>query len=89
MLMLYNVSFYFNEAEGKTLTSSSCCFVTGGKYTQKDVGEHGFDNGIIWATWHDRWYSLKQTTMKIIPLNRVQAGGQLGLDIGKGDFPTR
>ncbi|KAK2865924.1 hypothetical protein Q7C36_001980 [Tachysurus vachellii] len=62
-------------------------YYRGGKYTQKDVGEHGFDNGIIWATWHNRWYSLKQTTMKIIPINRVHAGGQQGVDIGKGDFP--
>ncbi|XP_053346874.1 fibrinogen gamma chain [Clarias gariepinus] len=61
----------------------------GGTYSQKDVGEHGFDNGIIWATWHNRWYSLKQTTMKIIPINRIQAGGQLGLDFGKGDIPSR
>ncbi|XP_053475302.1 fibrinogen gamma chain [Ictalurus furcatus] len=64
-------------------------YYRGGRYSQKDVGEHGFDNGIIWATWHDRWYSLKQTTMKIIPINRIHAGGQLGLDIGKGDLPSR
>ncbi|MCJ8750115.1 hypothetical protein PDJAM_G00258960 [Pangasius djambal] len=64
-------------------------YYRGGKYTQKDVGEHGFDNGIIWATWHDRWYSLKQTTMKIIPINRIHAGGQQDINFGKGDFPTR
>ncbi|GAA6070900.1 fibrinogen gamma chain, partial [Tachysurus ichikawai] len=62
-------------------------YYRGGKYTQKDVGEHGFDNGIIWATWHNRWYSLKQTTMKIIPINRVHAGGQQNVDTNKGDFP--
>lgn len=64
-------------------------FCTGGNYNQKDVGEFGFDNGIIWATWHSRWYSLKETTLKIIPINRVHAGGQQGLDFNKGDFPTR
>lgn len=48
---------------------------TGGKYTEKDT-QHGYDNGIIWATWHSRWYSLKETTMKIIPINRITAGGQ-------------
>uniref|UniRef100_A0A8C5E168 Fibrinogen C-terminal domain-containing protein n=1 Tax=Gouania willdenowi TaxID=441366 RepID=A0A8C5E168_GOUWI len=38
--------------------------------------EFGYDNGIIWVTWHNRWYSLKETTMKIIPLSRITAGGQ-------------
>ncbi|XP_068176643.1 fibrinogen gamma chain [Antennarius striatus] len=47
-----------------------------GRYTEKDAGEFGYDNGIIWVTWHDRWYSLKETTMKIIPLSRITAGGQ-------------
>ncbi|KAI1883681.1 hypothetical protein AGOR_G00234060 [Albula goreensis] len=50
-------------------------YYQGGKYTAKDAGEHGFDNGIIWATWHSRWYSLKETTMKIIPINRMTIGG--------------
>ncbi|XP_036438885.1 fibrinogen gamma chain [Colossoma macropomum] len=65
-------------------------YYKGGKYTAKDAGQHGFDNGIIWATWHTRWYSLKQTTMKIIPINRITAGGQQGgVDsFGKGDFPS-
>ncbi|XP_068445249.1 fibrinogen gamma chain [Clinocottus analis] len=50
-------------------------YYQGGRYTEKDAGEFGFDNGIIWVTWHNRWYSLKETTMKIIPLNRITAGG--------------
>ncbi|TRY68201.1 hypothetical protein DNTS_025757 [Danionella cerebrum] len=50
-------------------------YYQGGKYTEKDT-EYGYDNGIIWATWHSRWYSLKETTMKIIPINRVTVGGQ-------------
>ncbi|KAI3352495.1 hypothetical protein L3Q82_005450 [Scortum barcoo] len=51
-------------------------YYRGGRYTEKDAGEFGFDNGIIWVTWHNRWYSLKETTMKIIPLNRITTGGQ-------------
>ncbi|XP_010727716.2 fibrinogen gamma chain [Larimichthys crocea] len=51
-------------------------YYQGGRYTEKDAGEFGFDNGIIWVTWHNRWYSLKETTMKIIPLSRITAGGQ-------------
>ncbi|XP_055500410.1 fibrinogen gamma chain [Leucoraja erinacea] len=39
---------------------------TGGIY-RADQTTGGFDDGIIWATWHDRWYSLKGTTMKIMP----------------------
>ncbi|XP_054461102.1 fibrinogen gamma chain [Anoplopoma fimbria] len=50
-------------------------YYQGGQYSQKDAGESGFDNGIIWVTWHNRWYSLKETTMKIIPLSRLTAGG--------------
>lgn len=50
-------------------------YYQGGRYTEKDAGEFGFDNGIIWVTWHNRWYSLKETTMKIIPLTRISAGG--------------
>ncbi|XP_010889908.2 fibrinogen gamma chain [Esox lucius] len=49
-------------------------YYRGGKYTAKDAGESGFDNGIIWATWHSRWYSMKETTMKMIPTNRVTDG---------------
>ncbi|XP_074485680.1 fibrinogen gamma chain [Sebastes fasciatus] len=51
-------------------------YYQGGVYSAKDAGDAGFDNGITWVTWHDRWYSLKETTMKIIPLNRITAGGQ-------------
>ncbi|KAJ3615329.1 hypothetical protein NHX12_018897 [Muraenolepis orangiensis] len=52
-------------------------YYEGGKYTEKDAGEFAFDNGIIWVTWHDRWYSLKATTMKIIPVTRIDStGGQ-------------
>ncbi|KAF4118796.1 fibrinogen gamma chain [Onychostoma macrolepis] len=50
-------------------------YYTGGKYTEKD-SQNGYDNGIIWATWHSRWYSLKETTMKIIPINRISTDGQ-------------
>ncbi|XP_023149259.2 fibrinogen gamma chain [Amphiprion ocellaris] len=50
-------------------------YYQGGRYTEKDAGEFGYDNGIIWVTWHNRWYSLKETTMKIIPLSRLTAGG--------------
>ncbi|XP_041728102.1 fibrinogen gamma chain [Coregonus clupeaformis] len=55
-------------------------YYQGGKYTEKDAGESGYDNGIIWATWQSRWYSMKETTMKIIPTNRIAAadGQQTG-----------
>lgn len=53
-------------------------YYQGGRYTEKDAGEFGFDNGIIWVTWHNRWYSLKETTMKLIPLTRLTTGGQQG-----------
>ncbi|XP_061686938.1 fibrinogen gamma chain [Syngnathoides biaculeatus] len=49
-------------------------YYQGGRYTEKDAGEFGYDNGIIWVTWHNRWYSLKETTMKIIPVTRITAG---------------
>ncbi|XP_049901365.1 fibrinogen gamma chain [Epinephelus moara] len=51
-------------------------YYQGGRYTEKDAGEFGYDNGIIWVTWHNRWYSLKETTMKLIPLSRITTGGQ-------------
>ncbi|XP_060912288.1 fibrinogen gamma chain [Labrus mixtus] len=50
-------------------------YYQGGRYTEKDAGEFGYDNGITWLTWHNRWYSLKETTMKLIPLSRITAGG--------------
>ncbi|KAM9818454.1 fibrinogen gamma chain [Syngnathus typhle] len=50
-------------------------YYQGGRYTEKDAGDYGYDNGIIWVTWHNRWYSLKETTMKIIPVTRIAAGG--------------
>uniref|UniRef100_A0A8C6S7R9 Fibrinogen gamma chain n=2 Tax=Neogobius melanostomus TaxID=47308 RepID=A0A8C6S7R9_9GOBI len=46
-------------------------YYQGGTYTAKDAG---FDNGIIWVTWHNRFYSLKETTMKLIPMTRIAAG---------------
>ncbi|KAJ8000893.1 hypothetical protein DPEC_G00185120 [Dallia pectoralis] len=66
-------------------------YYQGGKYSVKDSGESGYDNGIIWTTWQTRWYSLKETTMKIIPLNRLtivegqQTGGVKQLQ-GLGDI---
>nr|XP_055061346.1 fibrinogen gamma chain-like [Misgurnus anguillicaudatus] len=53
-------------------------YYTGGKYTEKDHPS-GTDNGIIWASWHSRWYSLKETTMKMIPISRLGVGGQQGV----------
>lgn len=50
-------------------------YYPGGTYS-KSVSPNGFDNGIIWATWKSRWYSMKKTTMKIIPLNRLSIDGQ-------------
>uniref|UniRef100_A0A3Q3D7T4 Fibrinogen gamma chain n=1 Tax=Hippocampus comes TaxID=109280 RepID=A0A3Q3D7T4_HIPCM len=59
-------------------------YYQGGRYTEKDTGEFGYDNGIIWVTWHNRWYSLKETTMKIIPVTRIVAGG--GQEAGVKQF---
>ncbi|XP_056136440.1 fibrinogen gamma chain [Lampris incognitus] len=56
-------------------------YYRGGRYSDKDTT---FDNGIIWVTWHDRWYSLKETTMKIIPISRIGGGG--GQQIGIKQF---
>uniref|UniRef100_A0A8C4WA31 Fibrinogen gamma chain n=1 Tax=Gopherus evgoodei TaxID=1825980 RepID=A0A8C4WA31_9SAUR len=44
-----------------------------GKYYQGNTC-FGYDNGIIWATWRSRWYSMKKTTMKIIPFTRLSIG---------------
>ncbi|XP_006884557.1 PREDICTED: fibrinogen gamma chain [Elephantulus edwardii] len=50
-------------------------YYQGGNYAKSST-PHGFDSGIIWATWKSRWYSMKETTMKIIPLNRLSIDGQ-------------
>uniref|UniRef100_H2LW76 Fibrinogen C-terminal domain-containing protein n=2 Tax=Oryzias latipes TaxID=8090 RepID=H2LW76_ORYLA len=65
--------WWMNRCHAAHLTGK---YYQGGRYTEKDAGEHGYDNGITWLTWHDRWYSLKETTMKIIPLNRIMSGGE-------------
>lgn len=51
-------------------------YYKGGVYTQTDTGDSRFDNGIIWATFRNRWYSMKKTTMKLIPINRIGHEGQ-------------
>ncbi|CAH2301207.1 fibrinogen gamma chain isoform X1, partial [Pelobates cultripes] len=51
-------------------------YYQGGDYTAADAGPDGYDNGIIWATWRSRWYSLKKVSMKLIPLNRYGQDGQ-------------
>ncbi|XP_060102604.1 fibrinogen gamma chain [Heteronotia binoei] len=51
-------------------------YYRGGDYTARDAGPSGYDNGIIWATWHSRWYSMKKTSMKIIPFSRLAALGE-------------
>ncbi|XP_076995852.1 fibrinogen gamma chain [Tamandua tetradactyla] len=48
-------------------------YYQGGTYSKAST-PNGYDNGIIWATWKSRWYSMKKTTMKIIPLNRLTIG---------------
>ncbi|XP_066488050.1 fibrinogen gamma chain-like [Tiliqua scincoides] len=64
-------------------------YYQGGTYTEKDAGPAGYDNGIIWATWRSRWYSMKKTTMKIIPFTRlaIADGQQIGgvKQVGAGD----
>lgn len=56
-------------------------FVLGGTYSKAST-PNGYDNGIIWATWKSRWYSMKKTTMKIIPFNRLASEGQQQLQGG-------
>ncbi|XP_044286858.1 fibrinogen gamma chain [Varanus komodoensis] len=63
-------------------------YYKGGSYSAKDAGN---DNGIIWATWRSRWYSMKKTTMKVIPFSRLSiiTGQQSGgvKDLGhRGDI---
>ncbi|XP_040822907.1 fibrinogen gamma chain [Ochotona curzoniae] len=48
-------------------------YYQGGTYSKAST-PNGYDNGIIWATWRSRWYSMKKTTMKIIPFNRIDIG---------------
>nr|CAA29289.1 gamma-fibrinogen [Rattus norvegicus] len=48
-------------------------YYQGGTYSKSST-PNGYDNGIIWATWKTRWYSMKETTMKIIPFNRLSIG---------------
>ncbi|KAM8968445.1 fibrinogen gamma chain isoform X1 [Sarcophilus harrisii] len=50
-------------------------YYQGGTYSKSST-PNGYDNGIIWATWRSRWYSMKKTTMKIIPFNRLSIDGQ-------------
>ncbi|KAM7142797.1 fibrinogen gamma chain isoform 1-T1 [Molossus nigricans] len=50
-------------------------YYQGGTYSKAST-PNGYDNGIIWATWKSRWYSMKKTTMKIIPFNRLSIEGQ-------------
>lgn len=67
--------------------------IVGGVYSEKDAGPHSYDNGIIWVTWRDRWYSLKKTVMKVIPFSRLtivtgqQSGGAKDIDLtNRGDI---
>uniref|UniRef100_UPI00358EA36E fibrinogen gamma chain n=1 Tax=Myxine glutinosa TaxID=7769 RepID=UPI00358EA36E len=55
-------------------------YYPGGLYT-RDEEAGTYDNGIIWSTWHDRWYSLKSTSMKLLPMVR-----QLGAGQKRGDY---
>uniref|UniRef100_A0A8C9DSA1 Fibrinogen gamma chain n=1 Tax=Prolemur simus TaxID=1328070 RepID=A0A8C9DSA1_PROSS len=48
-------------------------YYQGGTYSKAST-PNGYDNGIIWATWKSRWYSMKKTTMKMIPFNRLSIG---------------
>ncbi|XP_006867963.1 PREDICTED: fibrinogen gamma chain [Chrysochloris asiatica] len=59
-------------------------YYQGGTYSKAST-PNGYDNGIIWATWKSRWYSMKKTTMKIIPLNRlsIEEGQQHHLGAAK------
>ncbi|XP_067847753.1 fibrinogen gamma chain [Heptranchias perlo] len=49
----------------------------GGFYTADQTASK-YDDGIIWATWHDRWYSLKETTMKIMPYKKYRDSQRTG-----------
>ncbi|XP_068134998.1 fibrinogen gamma chain isoform X2 [Hyperolius riggenbachi] len=55
-------------------------YYQGGTYSTAD--SKGYDNGITWVTWRNQWYSMKKTSMKIIPLNRY--GTDDGQQFSKG-----
>uniref|UniRef100_A0A8C4WAC9 Fibrinogen gamma chain n=1 Tax=Gopherus evgoodei TaxID=1825980 RepID=A0A8C4WAC9_9SAUR len=57
-------------------------YYQGGTYSAREVGPSRYDNGIIWATWRSRWYSMKKTTMKIIPFTRLSIGDGQQLNLG-------
>ncbi|XP_053559736.1 fibrinogen gamma chain [Bombina bombina] len=63
-------------------------YYPGGAYSKKGE-EFEYDDGIIWATWRNRWYSLKKTTMKIIPLNRYGTDEQQYTGSKKTGFDAR
>ncbi|XP_030047481.1 fibrinogen gamma chain isoform X2 [Microcaecilia unicolor] len=48
-------------------------YYTGGDYKSPSLV---YDNGIIWATLRNRWYSFKTTAMKLIPFSRLGVTGQ-------------
>ncbi|XP_049708765.1 fibrinogen gamma chain [Elephas maximus indicus] len=56
-------------------------YYQGGTYSKAST-PNGYDNGIIWATWKSRWYSMKKTTMKIIPFNRLNIGDGQQFQLG-------
>ncbi|XP_038647971.1 fibrinogen gamma chain [Scyliorhinus canicula] len=56
----------------------------GGEYTSRDTTS-GFNDGIIWATWKNRWYSLKEVSMKIIPFDRYNAIAAGQFQVNRGD----
>ncbi len=63
---------YFSKNHLRSTLNCLCSLHLGGRYTEKDSGESSYHNGIIWVTWHNCWYSLKETTMKLIPFNRLK-----------------
>nr|XP_033787023.1 fibrinogen gamma chain isoform X2 [Geotrypetes seraphini] len=55
-------------------------YYQGGNYKNPNLV---YDNGITWATFHDRWYSMKETKMMIIPFSRMGLDGQQAQDGSK------
>uniref|UniRef100_A0A8D0GDZ1 Fibrinogen C-terminal domain-containing protein n=1 Tax=Sphenodon punctatus TaxID=8508 RepID=A0A8D0GDZ1_SPHPU len=49
-----------------------------GQYFRKGSYHGSYDNGVIWATWHGLWYSLKYTAMKIRPPSFVDVASGEG-----------